>query len=138
MERYNHIAEMYKTKASLALQFEDNLIVWSIVGIILPFFINFNNILAGVKHPTLPLIFAIFALITLPIVLIIFSFLKYKEYNHMWRECIIKALLIDFYSTKNKSKKSHTFDEIARYIENITGFKYNEIMAILIRFQKLN
>ncbi|PKP59305.1 MAG: hypothetical protein CVT89_01445 [Candidatus Altiarchaeales archaeon HGW-Altiarchaeales-2] len=129
MDIYDHSIGMYKTKASLAVQFMDNVVVWSFVGCVVPLLLNLDKILYGEIKFTFFSVFTFFLILMAPITLIMFGHLKYKEYNNKWREGIIKALFAD-YLNKNESSNT-TLDMITRYIQDITNFKYDEIITIL-------
>lgn len=96
MNTYASSIDMYKTKASLSLQFGDSIIVLCFLGSIVPLVLG--GILRGdlrsniVSPLSSEIMLVVSVIILAPIVIWFFSYLKYKEYNYGWKECIIKEV----------------------------------------------
>ena len=133
MDNYEAVYSLYKDKAINVLKAANNFFIFLIITT-LSVFVPLAYTQSDISHDFLSIIEEYgFVLSWFFVPVFIFMFAKYREYKYKYSVSLIKSIVDENFIDSDNDKEKVSYEEVCKYIENITLFEYKYIMNILIK-----
>lgn len=123
-----------RDKAISALTAADNLLIFLMVSFISVFIPLAYTVTSNSQDMTTIFMNFVMGIPVVIIPLLVFFLAKYREYRYQYTIYLIKSIVWNnFHPLPDSQSLKPTYDEVCRRIVNITDFKYNEVMTLLLK-----